>query len=163
MEPRDLLQALMTRAGHNPNSLAEAIHDPSKQGQIWRFLNGQTKEPRGETLRPLASFFHIPVEALRNPTVAAQVAEERGLKPGERPSEENRQAPMKHQSAELAAIQVTLLALINTHQDKGALLAAFDGIVAGIRHASEAGGEGTSEAFRVALQRFRDQIARQHG
>lgn len=163
MEPRDLLQALMMRAGHNPNSLAEAIRDKSKQGQIWRFLHGQTKEPRGETLQPLANYFHIPIEALRNPAVAALVAEERGLWSGEQPSEENRRAPMKHQSAELAAAQVMLLALINTHQDRGALLAAFDGIVAGIRHASEAGGEGTSEAFRVALQRFRDQISQQHG
>ena len=162
MEPRELLRALMSRAGDNPNSLAAAIRDPSKQGQIWRFLQGQTKEPRATTLDPIAARYGVPVEAFRSWDAASRVAEELGLLDGGSVPSKEEAVPMKNQAAELTAVQVVLLALINSHSDKGALLAAFDGIVSGIQHASENAG-GLPEATRVALQRFRTQIAGQLG
>lgn len=66
--------------------------------------------------------------------------------------------------AELAAVQVMLLALVNTHQDKAALVRTFDAIVSGIRmHARAAGVAGPSEEMQHALGRFRDQMTESTG
>lgn len=63
MEPRLFLQALMDRAGDNAHSLAAHLHKPSMQGQLWRFLEGQTREPRRATLEPVAKYYRVSVEA----------------------------------------------------------------------------------------------------
>jgi hypothetical protein len=62
-------------------------------------------------------------------------------------------------TAELTAAQVVLMALIGSSEDKRALLAQYDGIVAGMRHAQEAAGVGTPEPIAQALARWRARIA----
>lgn len=73
MDPKDLLNELMTRKGVNPNSLAEALKLKTLQSQLFRFLSGETKEPRRATLKPVADFFGVNIEAFYNPSLADEV------------------------------------------------------------------------------------------
>jgi hypothetical protein len=79
MEPRKLLQALMDRDEDNSHSLAVKLRGRPGQPQIHKFLSGVAKEPRRATLEPLAKHYGIPVEALYNDELAAEVAEQLGL------------------------------------------------------------------------------------
>jgi hypothetical protein len=65
--------------------------------------------------------------------------------------------------AEMAAIQMMLLALINEHPDKRALLKTFDAVASAVQLHNAASGEvgTTPPALREALLRFRNQIADQ--
>lgn len=63
MDPRDFLEQLMKARGLNPNSLAAATSNKTKQPQIYRFLKGLAKEPKRSTFEPVAHFFRVPVEA----------------------------------------------------------------------------------------------------
>lgn len=84
MDGKQLLKALMTEAKVNPNALANLLKNRSLQSQIQRFVDGKTRNPRWDTLLPVADFFQIRVEALFDADVARQVALERGLiKPSE--------------------------------------------------------------------------------
>lgn len=74
MEPRELLQALMDRAGDNPHSLAAKLKRPTLQPQLHRFLVGTSKEPRRSTLQPVAVHYDIPLDALYDSLQADQVA-----------------------------------------------------------------------------------------
>jgi hypothetical protein len=74
MEPRDLLKALMERDGLNPNSLAAGLKNATTQPQIQKFLTGTTKEPRRNTLQPIADHYGFDVEAFYNPTLAHEIA-----------------------------------------------------------------------------------------
>lgn len=74
MNPRDLLQKLMDKHGLNPNSLSRKTHGKTKQPQIYRFLNGEAKEPKRSTLEPVAAFFGIEVDALFDRRVAEATA-----------------------------------------------------------------------------------------
>jgi len=74
MEPRDLLTALMTRDGDNPNSLSVKLKGRIKQPQIYKFITGAAREPRRSTLQPLAEHYDIPIEAFYDAAVAATVA-----------------------------------------------------------------------------------------
>lgn len=74
MEPRELLQALMTRAGDNPHSLAAKLKRPPLQSQVHRFLAGTSKEPRRSTLHPVAVHYDIPLDALYDSYQATLVA-----------------------------------------------------------------------------------------
>lgn len=65
--------------------------------------------------------------------------------------------------AEIAAMQMTLLALIETHPDREALRQAFDMIVSGLQmHNAAAGGPKLAESnlLSVAIDRYREQLAR---
>lgn len=73
MDPRELLKYLMDKAGENPNSLASALKQRTKQPQIYKFLEGMAKEPRRSTLQPIADHYQIPVEALYDPVIADAV------------------------------------------------------------------------------------------
>lgn len=69
----------MAQAGLNPNSLAARTRLRTKQPTIYRFLQGESKEPKRSTLVPVAEVFGVPVEAFFDPRVADEVAQERGL------------------------------------------------------------------------------------
>jgi transcriptional regulator with XRE-family HTH domain len=79
MDGKDLLKALMKEAGLNPNALADRLKKRSLQSQVTRFLDGSTRNPRWDTLRPVAEFFNVGVEAFFDSDIADQVAQERGL------------------------------------------------------------------------------------
>ena len=72
MDPRDFLQRLIDERGLNPNSLAAATKNKTKQPQIFRFLKGTAKEPKRSTWEPVAQFFRVPVEAFFDGRVAAK-------------------------------------------------------------------------------------------
>lgn len=72
MEPRDLLNALMTRAGDNARTLANKSGVPLPT--IYNFLTGIAKHPRRSTLERLAKHYGIPTEAFVNETVRQEVA-----------------------------------------------------------------------------------------
>ena len=63
VEPREFLKLLMKRKGFNTTSLAAATDDKSKQPQIYRFVHGETKEPKRSTLEPVARVLGVPVDA----------------------------------------------------------------------------------------------------
>lgn len=69
----------MAQANLNPNSLAARTRLRTKQPTIYRFLQGESKEPKRSTLVPVAEVFGVPVEAFFDPHVADEVARERGL------------------------------------------------------------------------------------
>lgn len=73
MEPRELLQRLMDKRGYNPNSLARATKDRTKQPQIHRFLKGEAREPKRSTLLPVAEVLGVPVDAFFDPKYAEAV------------------------------------------------------------------------------------------
>ncbi len=79
MDPRVLLSALMKSHGLNPNSLAEATRQRTKQPQIYRFLNNIAKEPKRSTLVPVAEYFGVPVEAFFDELKAEEAAQSLGL------------------------------------------------------------------------------------
>jgi hypothetical protein len=81
MDGPRLLKALMESASPawNSNSLAKRVGMPSRQPQIYRFLNRTLTEPKRDTLRPVAEFFGVPVEAFYDRDLAYQVARERGF------------------------------------------------------------------------------------
>jgi hypothetical protein len=70
MEPRLLLQWLLDRNGENTNSLAKKLKGKPSQPQIYKFLIGMAKEPKRETLAPIAEHFRIPLNALYDPDEA---------------------------------------------------------------------------------------------
>lgn len=70
-----LLKLLMEKRGMNPNALANALRSRTVQSQVQRYLAGETKNPRPDTLSPIAKFFGIGVEAFYQPTIAQEIAE----------------------------------------------------------------------------------------
>lgn len=75
MNPRELLRELMRRSGDNPNSLAAALNQRTKQPQIYKFLEGIAKEPKRSTLLPVAQHYGVDIEAFYSEAVAAKVME----------------------------------------------------------------------------------------
>lgn len=67
--PGDLLQKLMDEHDISENALARATGVP--QPTIHRILNKDSREPRRETLRPLARYFRIDVDDFFLETKAA--------------------------------------------------------------------------------------------
>lgn len=63
----------------NPNSLAKALNNKPPQPQIYRFLEGISKEPKRSTLEPIAAFFKVPVDAFFDTSIAQSVARELGI------------------------------------------------------------------------------------
>lgn len=76
MNTRDLLQALMDKTGDNPHSLSSKLKGKPPQPQIYKFLTGQSKEPRRTTLQPIADFYNVPVEAFYDDELAGRLLEE---------------------------------------------------------------------------------------
>lgn len=72
MTPQDLLRELMRRSGDNPNSLSNKVNGRTKQPQIYKFLEGISKEPKRSTLEPIADFYGVPVEAFYDASLAQQ-------------------------------------------------------------------------------------------
>jgi hypothetical protein len=72
MNPQDLLRELMRRSGDNPNSLSNKVLGRTKQPQIYKFLEGISKEPKRSTLEPIAEFYGIPVEAFYDVSLSRQ-------------------------------------------------------------------------------------------
>lgn len=72
MEPREFLRELMRRSGDNPNSLAAKLNKKTAQPQIYKFLEGIAKEPRRTTLKPVADFYKVAVEAFYSSAMADQ-------------------------------------------------------------------------------------------
>lgn len=86
MEGHKLLQLLMDKRGLNPNALADALRSRTLQSQVQRYLAGTTKNPRPDTLKPIAKFFDIGVEAFYQPTIAQEVALRLNLVPTPAPT-----------------------------------------------------------------------------
>lgn len=72
MDPREFLRLLMDRSGDNPNSLAAAMRNATKQPQIHKFLTGIAKEPRRPTLQPIADHYGVSIDAFYDETKAQQ-------------------------------------------------------------------------------------------
>lgn len=70
MDPRTMLQQMMTSLNYNSNSLAKATRNKTKQPQIYRYLNGEAKEPKRSTWKPVAALLEIPVDAFFDEKVA---------------------------------------------------------------------------------------------
>jgi len=81
MEGHELLSLLMKKRGMNANALAVLLRDRSLQSQIQRYVSGRTKNPRPDTLEPIARFFGIGIEAFYQPTIARQIAQQLLLVP----------------------------------------------------------------------------------
>jgi transcriptional regulator with XRE-family HTH domain len=75
MEGKELLRLLLEKRGLNANSLADTLRDRSLQSQIQRYLGGRTKNPRPDTLEPIAKYFGVGVEAFYQPVIAKQIAD----------------------------------------------------------------------------------------
>ena len=63
MTVKDNLSALMEAEGLNPHSLSTKTG--VSQPTIFRILEGESKSPRDDTLRPLADFFRVTIQELR--------------------------------------------------------------------------------------------------
>jgi hypothetical protein len=79
MEGKILLAALLKEADLNANSLAKILKNQKLQTQMHRFITGETKNPRWSSLKPIADFFEIRLEAFFDPKVANQIAIEKGF------------------------------------------------------------------------------------
>lgn len=79
MTPKDFLAALMARAGDNPNSLAAKAK--ATQSTIFRFLEGESQEPRKSTFDKIARVYGVPLEAFYSDRARAAVAQKLGLLP----------------------------------------------------------------------------------
>lgn len=73
MKTRELLAALMERSKENPHSLSVSLRGRVKQPQIYKFINGISKEPRRTTLEPIADYYGVSVEAFYDEGMAAQL------------------------------------------------------------------------------------------
>lgn len=82
MNGPELLKALLAAAGDNPYRVATRLKNPPLQSYASKFIAGKVKEPRRDSLRPLAEYYRVPLEAFYDPALADQVAAERHLAPG---------------------------------------------------------------------------------
>lgn len=82
MNGPELLKALLAAAGDNPYRVATRLKNPPLQSYASKFIAGKVKEPRRDSLRPLAEYYRVPLEAFYDPALADQVAAERRLVPG---------------------------------------------------------------------------------
>jgi hypothetical protein len=73
MQTIKLLEALMRQSRDNANSLSKALRGRVSQPQIYRFLNGETKEPRRHSLEPIADYYSIPVQAFYDAELATRI------------------------------------------------------------------------------------------
>lgn len=73
---------LAERAGLGSAQLASALGLRDKQSQIYRYLNGQVREPQRATAEAMARLFDIPIDAVYNERIATDVAIERGFVEG---------------------------------------------------------------------------------
>lgn len=79
MTPKEFLSALMAQAGDNPNSLATKAK--ATQSTIFRFLEGESREPRKSTFEKIARVYGVPLEAFYSDRARATVAQNLGLLP----------------------------------------------------------------------------------
>lgn len=82
MNGPELLKALLAAAGDNPYRVATRLKNPPLQSYASKFIAGKVKEPRRDSLRPLAEYYGVPLEAFYDADLADQVAAERNLAPG---------------------------------------------------------------------------------
>lgn len=68
-----LLVKLMHSSGDNPNSLANKLKNRNMQSLLQRFMGGATKEPRRSSLKPVADFYGVQVDAFFNPELASRM------------------------------------------------------------------------------------------
>lgn len=77
MNPANFLIALMARYGDNPNSLAKK--SKATQSTIFRFIEGESKEPRRSTFEKIAHTYKVPVEAFYSDRVRTEEAKRLGI------------------------------------------------------------------------------------
>jgi hypothetical protein len=82
MNGPELLKALFAAAGDNPYRVATRLKNPPLQSYASKFITGKVKEPRRDSLRPLAEHYGVPLEAFYDPDLADQVAADRKLTSG---------------------------------------------------------------------------------
>lgn len=79
MEGPELLRRLLDQRQLTVNALAHILRKRTLQSQMQRYLSGDTKSPRPDTLAPIAKYFGIGVEAFYQPAIAKRIATELGL------------------------------------------------------------------------------------
>jgi transcriptional regulator with XRE-family HTH domain len=79
MNGPELLKALLADSGENPYRIATRLKNPPLQSYVSKFITGKVKEPRRDSLRPVADYYGVPLEAFYDPVLADQVAVDRGL------------------------------------------------------------------------------------
>lgn len=82
MNGPELLKALFAAAGDNPYRVAMRLKNPPLQSYASKFITGKVKEPRRDSLRPLADHYGVPLEAFYDSDLADQVAADRRLTTG---------------------------------------------------------------------------------
>lgn len=81
MTPAEFLKALMERSGDNPNSLS--TKSKVTQSTIYRFVEGESAEPRTSTFQKIARVYGIPAESFVSDRVRMEVAQRLGLIDGD--------------------------------------------------------------------------------
>ena len=82
MKPQDLVARLIADAGETPTSIAKKTRPRIVQSTLHRYLTAETSEARRSSLQPLAVYLGIPVDALYDPKMAAEVASLKGYGTG---------------------------------------------------------------------------------
>ncbi|WP_442592501.1 LexA family transcriptional regulator [Parapusillimonas sp. JC17] len=77
MTPAEFLKALMEKTGDNPNSLSGK--SKVTQSTIYRFVEGESSEPRTSTFQKIARVYGVPAEAFVSERVRMDVARQLGL------------------------------------------------------------------------------------
>src|SRR5690554_87583 len=77
MTPAQFLKALMERAGDNPNSLA--TKSKVTQSTIYRFVEGESTEPRTSTFNKIARVYGVPPESFVSDRVRLETARKLGF------------------------------------------------------------------------------------
>ena len=124
MDGSELLKALMDRDGLNSNSLAVKLRNKSMQSHVYRYLKGIAKQPKLETLRPIAEHFDVPVAAFYDPELAEQVAIDHGLIEGAAPAQKSptTEKTLSPPDAFDAALEVIAKALTEVDEEARALV-----------------------------------------
>lgn len=110
MNGPELMKALLAAAETNPYRLATSLKKPPLQSYVSKFMAGKVKEPRRDSLRPVAEHFDVPLEAFYDPILADQVAAERGFIVGA-PPRPKLVEPMAEPSELAVALEVLLASL----------------------------------------------------
>jgi transcriptional regulator with XRE-family HTH domain len=119
MNGPELLKALFAAAGDNPYRVATRLKNPPLQSYASKFITGKVKEPRRDSLRPLAEHYGVPLEAFYDPDLADQVAADRKLTSG---ITSQNPKPISEETSELARA-LDVLTKVLQEADESVLMA----------------------------------------
>lgn len=79
LPPHKLVELLASKSGLSLLELAKRMHKASFQGTLHKFVHGSVESPSRATAKRIADYFKIPLDALYDARIAAQIAVEQGL------------------------------------------------------------------------------------